>query len=56
VATPRRAADAATRDAVLEVVRQAKQDLGADWDEALKWASSEGLREWLALNGSPRRR
>jgi hypothetical protein len=55
-ATPRRAADAATRDAVLEAIKQAKNDLGAAWDEALKWASSEGLREWMALNSPPRRR
>lgn len=55
-ATPRRAADAPTREAVLEVIRQARQDLGATWDDALKWASSETLREWLTLNGSPRRR
>lgn len=55
-ATPRRAADAATREAVLGVIKQAREDLGANWEESLKWVQSEGLREWLALNGSPRRR
>jgi hypothetical protein len=55
-ATPRRAADAPTREAVLDLIKLAKRDLDADWDEALKWATSEGLRDWLALNGATRRR
>ena len=55
-AQPRQPADPATRDAVIEVLKQARRDLDASWDEALKWATSEPLREWLALNGSPRLR
>jgi hypothetical protein len=55
-ATPRSAAEPASREAVLDLVKLAKRDLEANWDEALKWPSSEGLRDWLALNGSTRRR
>jgi hypothetical protein len=55
-AHPRQPTDPATREAVIEVLKQARRDLDVSWDEALKWASSEALREWLALNGSPRLR
>jgi hypothetical protein len=53
---PRQPADAPTREAVLEVLKLARRELDADWDDALRWATSEPLREWLALNGSPRLR
>jgi len=51
---PRQPADPATREAVIEVIKQARRDLEFKWDEALKFPDFEPLREWLVLNGSPR--
>ena len=53
---PRQPADAATREAVLEVLRLVRRELDPDWENALRWPTSEPLREWLTLNGSPRLR
>lgn len=50
---PKQPANPATRKAVIEVLKQAQRDLDSGWNDALKWASSESLREWLALNGWP---
>ena len=50
------AADPATRDAVLKVLKDARREMDAGWDELIEKPDSEPLRTWLALNGSPRLR
>jgi hypothetical protein len=52
-APPRRPADAGTREAVLEIVRQARRDLGSPaWEDLLQQPDSADLRAWLQVNGS----
>jgi len=55
---PRQPADPSTRDSVRELFDLTRNDLGKmyDWEEVMKWASSEPLREWTALNTTPRKR
>lgn len=55
-AFPSQPADAATRDGVLEVIRQARRDLDTDWERLLGQPDSADIRQWLQLNGSPRLR
>lgn len=51
-------ADPLTGDNVRELIVLARRDLSDthDWDEVLKWASSEPLREWITINPAPRKR
>lgn len=44
------------RNAVLEIVKEARRELDADWEELIKAPEAEPLRRWLALNGNPRLR
>ena len=55
-ASPRSTADERTRDAVVDILRQAKRDTGDDWERVLQWPESSAIRTWLQLNGSPRLR
>jgi len=56
IATPRKPADEATRNSIVEILKQAKRDLYDDWERLLQWPDSSAIREWLQLNGSPRLR
>ena len=51
-----KASDAPARAAVLEIIRGARRDLDARWEEMLRLPDSEPIRNWLALNGNPRLR
>jgi hypothetical protein len=53
---PRKPADAETRDSVRKLIQVVQHDLTNDWEEVLRWASSESVREWIALNNPPRKR
>lgn len=57
-AQPREPADTPTRESIRALLDLARRDLSGmhDWDEVLKWASSESLREWAALNPATRKR
>jgi hypothetical protein len=52
----RHEADAATKEAVLEVLRQARRENEADWERLYAAPDTEPIRDWLKLNGSPRLR
>jgi hypothetical protein len=52
----RKPADAATRNAVLDILRQARRDVGDHWESMLREPESADIRAWLQLNGSPRLR
>lgn len=52
----RQPADAAGREAVLKVLRDARRELDLHWERVLEQPGSVPLRDWLALNGSPRLR
>jgi hypothetical protein len=50
----RQPATKATRDAVLEPLRQARRELDATWDQIMEYPDSADIRTWLEVNGSPR--
>ena len=52
----RQPADAATRTAVIEALRQARRELDADWEQVMENPDATEIRSWLELNGSPRLR
>ena len=52
----RKPAQGGAREAVLEVLKQARREIDADWERLMKQPDSEPLRAWLQLNGSPRLR
>lgn len=52
----RRPATKATRDAVLEPLRQARRELDETWDQVMEYPDSADIRTWLDVNGSPRLR
>jgi hypothetical protein len=49
-------ADAATRNAVVEILKQARRALDNDWERLVQDPESADIRTWLQLNGSPRLR
>ncbi len=49
-------AGAATRTAVLDILKQARRDLADSWESMLQDPESLHIRTWLQLNGSPRLR
>ncbi|MCB1880082.1 MAG: hypothetical protein KDI54_08515 [Gammaproteobacteria bacterium] len=49
-------AEAPTRNAVLEILKQARRELEGDWERMLQDPESADIRTWLTLNGSPRLR
>ncbi|MFN0299647.1 MAG: hypothetical protein ACKVQU_04745 [Burkholderiales bacterium] len=51
---PRRPAGADARNAVLEILKQAKRDLDDDWERILQDPGSTDIRAWLQLNGVQR--
>lgn len=55
-ASPRQKADAATREAVIDLLKDARRDLDADWERVIKGPDSEPLRDWMTLNAVPRLR
>lgn len=52
----RKPADAATREQVVGILKQARRDLDDDWDNLLATPDAADIRTWLNLNGSPRLR
>jgi hypothetical protein len=52
----RKPADAATREQVVGILKQARRDLDSDWDNLLATPDAADIRTWLNLNGSPRLR
>lgn len=52
----RRPADAATRNAVIEVLRHARRELEFDWEQIMQSSDAADVRAWLQVNGSPRLR
>ena len=52
----RKPAGAATRTAVLVILKKARRDLEDDWEGIVQEPDSTDIRAWLLLNGSPRLR
>jgi hypothetical protein len=52
----RKPADTATRNEVLEMLKQARRELDVRWEHMLQQPESADIRSWLQLNGSPRLR
>jgi len=52
----RKPADPATRGAVVEVLRHARRENDASWDEMIGNPDAADIRSWMELNGSPRLR
>ncbi|HUL67748.1 MAG TPA: hypothetical protein VLW55_24355 [Burkholderiaceae bacterium] len=50
----RKAAEPGERTAVLDLIKRARRDLGAQWDVVFKAPDSETIRAWLSINGSPK--
>jgi hypothetical protein len=51
-----RPADAATKSAIIEMLRQARREIESmyDWQATLDHPSGDAVRSWLKINGSPR--
>ena len=54
--TQERPADAATKAAIVEMLRQARREIQSlyDWQATLDHPSGDVVRTWLRINGSPR--
>jgi hypothetical protein len=55
-AQPKRPTDAATRNAVLDILKHARRDLDDQWERLFQDPESADIRTWLHLNGLPRLR